>query len=80
MAKKKQSSKKGTVSKILNSYVEAASVLPNAKYISVHNGEKQIYSPNTAENRKKLTEKLGKPRVYDYRGKNRRTWLDSRIY
>ena len=36
MAKKKQSSRKSTVSKILNSYVEAASVLPNAKYISVH--------------------------------------------
>lgn len=81
MTKKKQSSSKGTISRILfSNEIEAASVLPSSKYISVFDGYRNSYIPNTLENRKKLTEKFGKPKVSDYRGKSRKTWLDSRIY
>lgn len=79
--KRKQGASKSSVSKLLFSKdIEAASVLPSSKTISVFDGYKHHYIPNTTENRKKLTERFGKPRVYDYRGKNRRTWLDSRLY
>ncbi len=71
----------GKVSKILYSNkIEAASVAPKAKSISVFDGWKNTYIPNTPENRKKLTEKFGKPRVSKYRGKERKVWLDSSIY
>lgn len=76
--------KKGTsdkVSKILlRNDIEAASTLPNSKYINVFDGIKYSHIPKTAANMKALDKKFGKPRVYDYRGKNRKTWLDHNLY
>lgn len=72
---------KEKVSKALfSNKIEAASVLPDSKSISVFDGDKNFYVPNTAANRKKLTEKFGRPSVSNYRGKGRKTWLDRRFY
>ena len=73
--------KTGTVSRVLlSNRIEAASVLPNSKTISVFNGYSYSHIPNTSANRKKLTEKLGRPKVNNYRGKGRKTWRDKNIY
>lgn len=60
--------------------IEAASMLPNSKYISVYDGYKNTYIPKTSANIKKLNEKFGKADTYDYRGKSRKTWVDKNIY
>ena len=69
------------VSKILlGNRVEAASVLPGAKYISVFDGYKNSHIPNTEANRSQLNKKFGKPDTSNYRGKGRKTWVDHSIY
>lgn len=81
MATTKKVVSKGKVSRILyTNKVQAASVAPEAKSISIFDGWKNSYIPNTSENRRKLTEKLGKPRVQKYRGKERKVWLDSSVF
>lgn len=65
---------------LMGNKIEAASMLPNSKYIGVFDGYKNTYIPKTSANIKKLNEKFGKPDTYNYRGKNRKTWLDRDIY
>ena len=55
-------------------------MLPNSKYISVYDGYKNTYIPKTTTNIKKLNEKFGKPDTNNYRGKNRKVWVDRNIY
>lgn len=71
------------VSKILlSSEIVAASVLPGAKYISVSEafGDRYSYIPNTKANRSQLDKKFGKPKINNYRGKGRKTWLDRNFF
>lgn len=78
---KKTKTKTTSVSRILlTNKIEAASALPKSKTISVFDGYKSSYIPNTVANRKKLTEKFGRPKVENYRGSNRKVWLDKSIY
>lgn len=73
--------RKSTISKVLfSNNLEAASTLPHAKTISVYDGYKNKHIPNTAANRNQLTKIFGTPKRYDYRGKNRMTWIDQNIY
>ena len=65
---------------MLGNRIEAASVLPGAKYISVFDGYKNSHIPNTAANRLQLNKKFGKPDTNNYRGKGRKTWVDHSIY
>ena len=71
----------GYVSKVLlGNKIEAASVLPGAKYINVFDGYKESHIPNTEANRLQLNKKFGKPSTSNYRGKGRKTWVDHSIY
>lgn len=84
MAVKKATSKRNASEKIskilLGNRIEAASVLPGAKYINVFDGYKNSHIPNTKANRLQLNKKFGKPDTYNYRGKGRKTWVDKSIY